>query len=156
MYDRGRFLSNNGFFDGGKDLFKFLLSRGENAAGKRPEITAIFVTDYYRLEVIPAREAYFVAGSDVYGPMGPELVPHPNRAQAEEFSRDHGGTGIFSFKEVTAEVLDSLPAVRESDAETLIAAPGTSCRHQILDGSGRVAHHPAEILFAALETEEAK
>ncbi|MBI3885265.1 MAG: FAD-binding protein [Opitutae bacterium] len=42
------------------------------------------------------------------------------------------------------------PAVRSAPAETLIAAPGTSCRHQIKDGTGRRALHPVEILHAAL------
>ena len=41
------------------------------------------------------------------------------------------------------------PAVRAEPAETVIAAPGTSCRHQIKDGTGRVALHPVEILHAA-------
>lgn len=44
------------------------------------------------------------------------------------------------------------PAVRKASAETLIAAPGTSCRHQILDGAGRKAQHPVSILFHALLT----
>ena len=43
------------------------------------------------------------------------------------------------------------PAVRESSEETLIAAPGTSCRHQILDGTGRKALHPVEIIYNALK-----
>ncbi len=42
------------------------------------------------------------------------------------------------------------PAVRKAEAETLIAAPGTSCRHQIKDGTGRKALHPVEILYEAL------
>ena len=42
------------------------------------------------------------------------------------------------------------PTVREQPADVLIAAPGTSCRHQIKDGTGRLAKHPAEILFDAL------
>jgi Fe-S oxidoreductase len=42
------------------------------------------------------------------------------------------------------------PAVRAASAETIIAAPGTSCRHQIRDGTGRSALHPIEILHAAL------
>ncbi|HEY4300731.1 MAG TPA: FAD-linked oxidase C-terminal domain-containing protein [Candidatus Didemnitutus sp.] len=41
------------------------------------------------------------------------------------------------------------PAVRAA-ADAVIAAPGTSCRHQILDGTGRVARHPVEILADAL------
>jgi hypothetical protein len=43
-----------------------------------------------------------------------------------------------------------LPAVRSTPADTIIAAPGTSCRHQIKDGTGRIAQHPAEILYDAL------
>jgi len=43
-----------------------------------------------------------------------------------------------------------LPAVRREDASVIIAAPGTSCRHQIKDGTGRKALHPVEILYAAL------
>ncbi len=42
------------------------------------------------------------------------------------------------------------PAVRKAADETLIAAPGTSCRHQIKDGTGKKALHPVEILFEAL------
>jgi FAD/FMN-containing dehydrogenase/Fe-S oxidoreductase len=43
------------------------------------------------------------------------------------------------------------PAVREAAAGTLIAAPGTSCRHQIMDGTGTRAMHPVEILYNALK-----
>ena len=43
-----------------------------------------------------------------------------------------------------------LPAVRNQAEETIIAAPGTSCRHQIKDGTGRKALHPVEVLFNAL------
>jgi FAD/FMN-containing dehydrogenase/Fe-S oxidoreductase len=43
-----------------------------------------------------------------------------------------------------------LPTVRKQDAGTIIAAPGTSCRHQIKDGTGRVARHPVEVLYDAL------
>ncbi|WP_149242281.1 FAD-binding and (Fe-S)-binding domain-containing protein [Dyadobacter sp. 32] len=42
------------------------------------------------------------------------------------------------------------PTVRKQAEETIIAAPGTSCRHQIHDGTGRKALHPAEILWEAL------
>jgi len=42
------------------------------------------------------------------------------------------------------------PAVRKAGDDSLIAAAGTSCRHQIHDGTGRKALHPAQILRAAL------
>jgi Fe-S oxidoreductase len=43
-----------------------------------------------------------------------------------------------------------LPQVRAADAGTLVLAGGTSCRHQIRDGAGREALHPARILRDAL------
>ena len=46
--------------------------------------------------------------------------------------------------------LDLLPAVRRADARTLLVADGTSCRSQILHGSGREALHVARMLEAAL------
>ncbi len=42
------------------------------------------------------------------------------------------------------------PAVRNQLSDTIIAAPGTSCRHQIKDGAQKTALHPVEILFEAL------
>jgi FAD/FMN-containing dehydrogenase/Fe-S oxidoreductase len=42
------------------------------------------------------------------------------------------------------------PSVRDASEDTTISASGTSCRHQILDGTGKKAKHPAEILYDAL------
>jgi Fe-S oxidoreductase len=42
------------------------------------------------------------------------------------------------------------PAVRNAAGDTVIAAPGTSCRHHIADGTGRKALHPVEIMYDAL------
>ena len=46
--------------------------------------------------------------------------------------------------------LSLLPAVRKADADALIVADGTSCRHQIADGSNRQAVHVAQVLERAL------
>ncbi|WP_258103111.1 FAD-binding and (Fe-S)-binding domain-containing protein [Marinoscillum sp. MHG1-6] len=43
------------------------------------------------------------------------------------------------------------PTVRKQPEEVIIAAPGTSCRHQIKDGTGRKSMHPVEILWNALK-----
>ncbi|MDA3821964.1 MAG: 4Fe-4S dicluster domain-containing protein, partial [Bacteroidales bacterium] len=43
------------------------------------------------------------------------------------------------------------PAVRSSGPETIIAVPGTSCRHQIKDGTGVKGKHPVEVLYEALK-----
>lgn len=64
-----------------------------------------------------------------------------------------GMAGSFGYEEKHYDLsmrigdLTLFPAVRRASEETLVAAPGTSCRHQIHDGTGRTAHHPA-ILFA--------
>lgn len=42
------------------------------------------------------------------------------------------------------------PTIRKQPEDVIIAASGTSCRHQIKDGTGRKAKHPVEILWAAL------
>jgi FAD/FMN-containing dehydrogenase/Fe-S oxidoreductase len=42
------------------------------------------------------------------------------------------------------------PTVRKQPEEVIIAAPGTSCRHQVKDGTGRKALHPVEVLYEAL------
>jgi Fe-S oxidoreductase len=44
------------------------------------------------------------------------------------------------------------PTVRQQPEDVIIAAPGTSCRHQIKDGTGRKAKHPIEILWEALKS----
>ena len=42
------------------------------------------------------------------------------------------------------------PIIRKQAEDVIIAASGTSCRHQIMDGTGRKAKHPVEILWEAL------
>ncbi|MBL7763451.1 MAG: 4Fe-4S dicluster domain-containing protein, partial [Chitinophagaceae bacterium] len=44
-----------------------------------------------------------------------------------------------------------LPTVRTQNDDVIIAAPGTSCRHQVKDGTGRKAMHPVEVLYEALK-----
>jgi nitrous oxide reductase accessory protein NosL len=97
-------------FDGAKDLFRYYYDM-RAFGGKRGqgEIAAVFMTDYYSLEPIDGRTAYYVIGSDVYGPMGKELIPFARRADAEEFLRDHGGRKIVVFSEAEHE----LPALIE-------------------------------------------
>jgi Fe-S oxidoreductase len=42
------------------------------------------------------------------------------------------------------------PAIRNANLETIISANGTSCRHQIMDGTQKTAKHPVTILKEAL------
>ena len=41
------------------------------------------------------------------------------------------------------------PTVEKAAAQTIVSAPGTSCRHQIKDGTGRIAKHPVEVMWEA-------
>jgi Fe-S oxidoreductase len=67
-----------------------------------------------------------------------------------------GMAGSFGYEAEHYEVsmkmaeLALLPAVRSSSNETLVVADGTSCRHQIADGTGRRALHVARVLEQAL------
>ena len=99
------------FFDGAKDMFKFLHDLAKYAPGHRKEdIAGIYVTDFYNLERIDARKAIFVSGSDVLGPMGHELVPLASQADADDFLKEHKGKKVLPFDRVGPDVTGSLDA----------------------------------------------
>ena len=68
-----------------------------------------------------------------------------------------GMAGSFGYEKEHFELSNKVgelllfPEVRKAQETTLIAAPGTSCRHHIKDGTGRTARHPVEILYEALK-----
>jgi Fe-S oxidoreductase len=67
-----------------------------------------------------------------------------------------GMAGSFGYEKEHYELSQKIgelvlfPEIRKTTANTIIAAPGTSCRHQIYDGTGKMAYHPLEVLFDAL------
>lgn len=92
-------------FDGAKDYFKYLHDLDKWAPGhQRDQIQSMVVTEYYELQKIDAKEAFYVIGSVVLGPMGHELVPLRSIEDAEEFKADHKGVRIVQFEEVSAEL----------------------------------------------------
>jgi Fe-S oxidoreductase len=68
-----------------------------------------------------------------------------------------GMAGSFGYHAETIEVsqkmgeLSLFPAVRKAPSDALIVADGTSCRHQILDGSAREAAHVARVLKMSVD-----
>lgn len=68
-----------------------------------------------------------------------------------------GMAGSFGYEKEHYDIsmkvaeLVLLPAVRAAKEDVLIAAAGTSCRHQIKDGAARKSYHPVEILYNALK-----
>jgi FAD/FMN-containing dehydrogenase/Fe-S oxidoreductase len=67
-----------------------------------------------------------------------------------------GMAGSFGYEkehyELSMQVgeLVLFPAVRKSAENEIICAVGTSCRHQIFDGTQRTSYHPIEVLYDAL------
>jgi FAD/FMN-containing dehydrogenase/Fe-S oxidoreductase len=68
-----------------------------------------------------------------------------------------GMAGSFGYEKEHYEVSRLVgeqrlfPALRQADAETVVVAPGFSCRMQIEHFTGRRALHPAELLWELLE-----
>lgn len=85
------------------------------------------------------------------------VLNFPSNYTAEEIpSGCCGMAGSFGFEKehynLSMEIGEMVlfPAVRKTDENTLIVASGTSCRHQIKDGTGRRSYHPVEVLHDAL------
>lgn len=105
------FYKNNGkehhySFDGVKDLMKFYfnpMAWGNYETSKKENITKILVTDYYSQKAIDAVKAFYVIRSDIYGPMGHEFIPFSSLEEAQTFKKDHYGTKILKFEEITEE-----------------------------------------------------
>ena len=96
-------------FDGAKDLWKYLLDMEKWARGRGLDtVETIGVTSYYEGSRIAAKPAWYVIGSDVFGPMGHELVPHATEADAKEFLADHKGRRILRAEGVTLALLAAL------------------------------------------------
>ena len=98
------------YFDGAKDMMKYYIFDGDFPYD-RSKISTIKVTDFYTLEGISAKEAFYVIGSDVYGPMGNELIPFKTHKAAENFLSDHRGSEIVLFDKITAKMVMALDGV---------------------------------------------
>jgi len=92
---RIEYKNKNLSFDGVKDMMKYYFKHSKN-------IKVILVQDYYTQETVDAKDAYFVIGSSVYGPMGNELIAFKDKKEAKRFMLDHRGKKILSFKEITS------------------------------------------------------
>ena len=98
------------YFDGVKDMMKYYIFDGDFSYDRK-KITQIEVTDFYTLEAIPARFAWFVYDSKLYGPMGRELIPFRTEEAAKNFVADHGGERIVRFKDITPKMVMALDGI---------------------------------------------
>ena len=96
----------------------------------------------------------------VMGDMAQALALIPGLDRRDIESSCCGMAGAFGYQAETIEVsrsmgeLSLLPAIRAADPGDLLIANGTSCRHQIADGTGRRALHIAELFDRASENAE--
>lgn len=97
------------FYDGAKDMFKHYFDVSKYTPGKKSsDVTHMYVTDYYEVELIEAKTAFYVLGSNILGPMGHELLPFKDQESAQEFLEDHRGKSIVRFQQVTLPLVMSL------------------------------------------------
>ena len=97
------------YYDGPKDLFTHYFNAGRYTPGRQQrDLINLSVKEYYSLKMIDAKGAFFVVGSDVYGPMGAELVPFATQKDAASFMNDHKGKKILRFGDITPQLLNGL------------------------------------------------
>jgi len=80
----------------------------------------------------------------------PDLVVKPIESSCCGMAGSFGYEAEHYATSIAMAELSLMPAVRKADANTLIVADGTSCRHQIADGADRHALHVAQVLDRAL------
>jgi copper chaperone NosL len=96
-------------FDGTRDMMKYLFDMKKyDPSRDAARVDAIFVKDYYSLDVIDAKKAFYVEGSSVNGPMGRELVPFKSRSEALGFMKDHQGKHLLTFPELDRDLIKGL------------------------------------------------
>ena len=86
-----------------------------------------------------------------------KILNLPINYTAEEIASGCCGmAGAFGYEKEHYELSQQIgelllfPEIRDSQQNTIIAANGTSCRHQIKDGVSKSALHPIEVLYSAL------
>ena len=84
------------------------LKWGKYETSVKKNIQKILVTDYYSQRGIDGKKAYYVLGSDVFGPMGHELIPFESLREAKTFKSDHRGKRILRFEEITLDEVEAL------------------------------------------------
>ena len=142
------------------------------AASKRAAAHALLLEEFivreakegrFRPAFTPATQRVLLHGhchQKAFGAMGAvetalQLVPNLEVEKIE--SSCCGMAGAFGYQAETVDVslamgeLSLLPAARAADADTVLVADGTSCRHQIESGAGRKAVHVASLLARCLQ-----
>lgn len=102
------------YFDGVKDMMKFYIF-DVDFPYNRNKIEKILVTDFYTLKAIDAKKAFYVVESNLFGPMGNELIPFLTKEAAENFMKDHSGKEIILFDAITPKLVMGLDGIEYRD-----------------------------------------
>lgn len=96
------------YFVSPKHLFRALFEPETILGIDKGAIAAVWVRGHATRRGVDARGAFFVAGSRVRGPYGPEMIPFEGEWAARAFNQGHGGKGVFAFSDVGLGALDLL------------------------------------------------
>lgn len=94
-----------------KSMFEFYfnpLKYKEYGASSNDDITKILVTDYQSLEIIDARSAFFVYGSNKISPAGDDLVAFKKEFDAKNYASIHNGKRVMRFSKVSEGLIQLL------------------------------------------------
>lgn len=145
--DEARLVAEKSFFI--EEFLASLLERGE--------LNLTFATPSETRHILCHGHCYQKSAGTV-SPLLTVLRQLPNTEVEEILSGCCGMAGAFGYEKEHYSISmacgeESLfPAVRQAPAGAIIAAAGISCRQQILDGTGRTAVHPIEVLAQALRS----
>ena len=93
-------------FDSAADMFRFLHDMARyDKKHQSKDVARIYVPSFSRGDWLDARQARFVAGSRVNGPMGADLPAFASAAEAAEFAKKNGGK-VLEFGQVTPGAID--------------------------------------------------
>ena len=112
-----------------------------------------FTTNYLKIKYHGHCQQKAIASTDATN----FILSFPENYEVAEIpSGCCGMAGSFGFEKEHYELSQKIgelvlfPAVRSADNKTIISANGTSCRHQIKEGTEKTAVHPVVILWEAL------
>ena len=89
------------YFDGVKDMLKYYFAHEKDGL-------KLYAQDYYSKKIIELHDAWLVLGSDVYGPMGEEIIPFASKKEAETFLLDHHGKRIVRLQQLDKTSIEAL------------------------------------------------
>ncbi len=94
------------FFDGVKDMMALYFE--PHKYGSDSKVAEVYVTDYYTQNWIEGKKAFYVIGSDTFGPMGHELIPFDSQEAAAAFKKDHHGKQVISFDQIDLGMVNEM------------------------------------------------